>query len=209
MKDVGDGVLVVGEVLVVGTADVAVDVLQLHEQEGDAVDETDQVGAASVERPLDPQLAHREEVIVLRIVEVEHAQGTRLHAAPRVPICDLHAVAQEVVLLLVGLQRGLGRAHLDDGADGVVDRFARQARVERTERLAEVAREHGFLLAGPAQHPVRSEGLGMVGVDRLPVERLLEVLGGGLLDESVFAVERRAHRFTGTYPSNEELQDSI
>ena len=125
MKDVGDCVLVVGEVLVVGAADVAVDVLQFHEQEWDAVDETDQVGPAAVERPLDPQLAHREEVVVLGVVEVEHAQGTRLHAAARVPIGDLHAVAQEIVLFLVGLQCGLGRAHLDDGADGVVDRFAR------------------------------------------------------------------------------------
>ena len=54
MEDVGNGVLVVGKVLVVGAADVAVDVLQLHEQERDAVDEADQVGAAAVERPLDP-----------------------------------------------------------------------------------------------------------------------------------------------------------
>ena len=75
MKDVGDGVLVVGEVLVVGAADVAVDVLQLHEQERDAVDETDQVSAAAVERPLDPQLAHREEVIVLGVLQSRRRAG--------------------------------------------------------------------------------------------------------------------------------------
>ena len=194
MKDVGDGVLVVGEILVVGAPHVAVDVLQLHEQERDAVDETDKVGAAAVERPLDPQLAHREEVVVLGIVEVEDAQGARLHAAARVPVRDLHAVAQQIIFLLVGLQRGLCRAHLDDGADGVVDRFARQARIERIERLAKIAREEHLFLAGPAQRPVRPEGLGVVGVDRLPSEPRFEVLGRGLLDEGVFAVERRAHR---------------
>ena len=194
MKDVGDGVLVVGEVLVVGAADVAVDVLQLHEQERDAVDEADQVGAAAVERPLDPQLAHREEVVVLGVVEVEDAQSARLHAAARVPIRDLHAVAQEIVLLLVGLQCGLGRAHFDDGADSVVDRFARQARVERIERLPKVARQHHLFLADPAQRPIRSERLGAVSVYRVPAEALLEVLRGGLLDEGVFAVKRRAHR---------------
>ena len=198
MKDVGDGVLVVGKILVVCAADVAVDVLQLHEQERDAVDETDQVRAAAVERPLDPQLADREEVVVLGVPEVEDAQGTGLHATARVPIRDLYAVAQEIVLLLVGLQRGLGRARLDDGADGVVDGFAGQAGVERIERRSEVAREHHLFFAGPAQRPVRSEGLGVVAIKRVPSEPLFEVLGGGLLDEGVFAIEHRAHRVSVT-----------
>ena len=167
------------------------DVLQLHEQERDAVDEADQVGASAVERPLDPQLAHREEVVVLGVVEVEDAQATRLHAAARVAIRDLHAVAQEIILLLVGLQCGLGRAHLDDGANGVVDGFARQARIERIECLVEVAREHHLFFTGAAQRPVRPEGLCVAGVDRVPAESFLEVVGGGLLDERVFAIETR------------------
>ena len=84
-------------------------------------------------------------------------------------------------------------AHLDDGADGVVDGFARQARIERIERWAEVAREHYLFLAGPAQRPVRSEGLGVVGVDRVPAEPFFEVLGGGLLDEPADEGESGPH----------------
>ena len=66
VEQVRDGVLVVGEVLLVGGADVLVDVLQLHEQQRQAVDEADDVRAAAVEVAPHPQLAHAEEMVVLR-----------------------------------------------------------------------------------------------------------------------------------------------
>ena len=105
MENTRNRVLVVGEIFVIRAADIAVDVLQLHEQERHAVDETDDIGSAVVQRPLDPELAHGKEVIALCIVEIEHAQRPGLHAAARVPVCHLHAVAQQVVFFAVGLKR--------------------------------------------------------------------------------------------------------
>ncbi len=120
MEDVGHGLLVVGQIFVIGTADVAVDVLQLHEQQRDAVDETDDVGAAEIQRPLDPELAHDEKVVVLCVIEIENTQRPGFHTPARVPVRHLHAVAEEVILFEVGLQRRLRRAHLDDFTDRVV-----------------------------------------------------------------------------------------
>ena len=65
MEYVGNRILVVGEIFVVGTADVAMNVLQLHEQERDTVDEAHDIGAASVNRSLDPELAYGEEMVFL------------------------------------------------------------------------------------------------------------------------------------------------
>ena len=41
----------------------------------------------------------------------------------------------------------------------------------------------------PTPVSVRSERLGVVGVDDLPAERLFKVPGEGLLDQAVFAVD--------------------
>ena len=62
-----DRVFVVGQISLVGALNVAVDVLQLDEQQRHAVDEADDVRAPAVELPLDPQLAHAEEVVVLGV----------------------------------------------------------------------------------------------------------------------------------------------
>ena len=71
VEDVGDGVAVVRVVLLKGGLEVPVDVLALDEEQRQAVDEADDVGPAAVEVPFDPQLAHAQEVIVLRCLEVE------------------------------------------------------------------------------------------------------------------------------------------
>ncbi len=48
MEEVRDGVFVVGEVLFVGCADIPVDVLEFHEQQGQSVDKADNVCPAMV-----------------------------------------------------------------------------------------------------------------------------------------------------------------
>ena len=188
MKDVGDGVLVVGEILVIGAPNVAVDVFQLHEQERRTVDETDDIRPAAIKRPLDPEFAYGEEVVVPCIAEIEHAQSPGFHTAARVSVGDLHAVAQKVVFFAVGLEGRMGCAHLHDDTYGVFVGFGWKAGVELFERLTQVAYEHDILVARPPQCPVGPEGLGVIGIDRFPAELLLQVFGGGLLDESVFGI---------------------
>ena len=47
--------------------------LQLDEEQRDAVDEADQVGAALVHLAGDPELRGQEEIVVLRVLPVDHA----------------------------------------------------------------------------------------------------------------------------------------
>ena len=103
MEGVGDDVLVhvVGEVVVEALADVLVDRLQLDEDQRQAVDETDQIGAAVIVRRADTgelQLAHGEEAIgTRRVVEVNHPGAGGLLVALGVPILDRHAGAEQTV----------------------------------------------------------------------------------------------------------------
>ena len=80
-KDVGDSVAVVGVVLLVGGLEIAVNVLALDEEQGQAVDEADDVRPAAVEIALHPHLAHTEKVVVLRGLEVEDPEAV-LHQLP-------------------------------------------------------------------------------------------------------------------------------
>ncbi len=79
MEQVRDGVLVVHKVLLVGGTDILADVLQLHEQQRQAVDKTDDVRPATVQIAAHPQLPHAEEIVVLRVIR------SRSPAAARAP----------------------------------------------------------------------------------------------------------------------------
>ena len=101
MEGVGDDVLVhvVGEVVVEALADVLVDRLQFDEDQRQAVDEADQIGAAVVVRRADTgelQLAHGEKAIgTRRVVEVDHPGASGLLAALGVPILDGNTTANQ------------------------------------------------------------------------------------------------------------------
>ena len=118
LEQVRNRVLVVGEIFVIGPLEIAIGRFQLHEDERNAVDETDHIGAATVKHALDPQLAHGEEVIVLRIVEIEDAQAFLLQIAFRVPIFDDDAIAQHLVALAIGEQQRLRDGRFGDFAYG-------------------------------------------------------------------------------------------
>ena len=170
VEQVRDRVLVVGQVLLVGGADVLVDVLQLHEQQRDAVDEADDVRPAAVEIAPYPQLAHAEEVVVGRLVEIEDPQPALDQLALFVAERNLHAVLEQGVFLAVGGDQTLGGAVLNNLTDRVVVGVLGQAGVELHELELEIAGEHHFPVRGPAERALGTEGLLVVGVDRLPAE---------------------------------------
>ena len=91
----------------------------LDEQQRHAVDEADNIRAPAIERTFDPQLPNAEEVIVVGIVEVEDAERARFHAAFRRTEADLHAAAQQIILLAIGLKRRLRRIDLGYIADRI------------------------------------------------------------------------------------------
>ena len=98
-----------------------------------------------------------------------------------VRVRHLHAVAQEDILLEVGLQRRLGSVHLDDFAKRVFIGSVGQSGIVLFERLPQVAREHDFLFIHPPKCPVRPESLGVVGIDRFPAELPFQIFSSGLL----------------------------
>ena len=102
MEDVGDGVAVVRVVVVVGGFEVPVDVFAFDEEEGQAIDEADDVCTFAVEVALYPQFAHAEEVVVFGCVKIEDSEAFPVPLTIGVVECDGYAVADEVVLFAVG-----------------------------------------------------------------------------------------------------------
>ena len=126
-KSCGICVLVVGEVLVEGRARRHAGLLQLHHHPGQAVDEADQVGPAGVEAAHDAELAHQQEVVLLRIRPVDDAQALGLLAAVlAVGHGDRDAVLEQAVDLAVGRLQAHRRAVAGQLVDGGVDRLGRQ-----------------------------------------------------------------------------------
>jgi hypothetical protein len=101
---------------------------------------------------------------------------------------DLHAVADEIVLLAVRRYHRLHRRCHDDLPHGVVIGLARQPRVQLDQFAPEIARQDDLAVRCTAEQAIRPEVLVVVGVHRVPPEVLLQVLSGGLLNEGVLGV---------------------
>jgi hypothetical protein len=69
-----------------------VDVLELHEEKRQAVDETNYVRPFATQVALDPKLAHAQKVIGLRILEVEDPQSRLLERSFLVSVRNEDAV---------------------------------------------------------------------------------------------------------------------
>ena len=88
-----------------------IDRLQLDEDQRQAVDEADEIGAPVVVRhahALDLQLAHGEEAVVGGVAEVDHLRVRVARLAAGVAPLHRHAVADEAVELAVVLDQRTG-----------------------------------------------------------------------------------------------------
>ena len=159
-----------------------------------SVDEADEVRPAPVEIAARPHLADAEEVVVVGVVEVDHAQAPPGRSALVVAVGDLDAVTQQVVLLPVGGYDGLRRHRRGEPAHRVVVRLVRQAGVQRRQPLTQRAGQHDVAFRCPAQEAARSEVLVVARVHRFPAELLFQIVGGGLLDEGVLGIGGGSHR---------------
>ena len=182
-----DRVAVIGVVLIEGGLEVPVDVLALDKEQRQTVHKADHVGPPAVETALNPQLAHAEEVVVLRFVKIKHPQSRMCPLALVVTERDRHPVAHQHIFLAVG-----GHDVLRCGGDGeLLHRIGisgiGQARIQFNQFLVQLACQHHFAVGCAAQKTVLAEVF-IVGVDRFPAELLLQAGDGGLLDECVFGV---------------------
>ena len=75
VEEVRDGVPVVRVVLFERHLEIAVDVLALDEEQRQSIHKPDDVSSPAVEVSLNPEFADTQEVVVLGVVEIEHAKS--------------------------------------------------------------------------------------------------------------------------------------
>jgi len=156
-----------------------VDALELDEDEGEPVDEADEVSAAAVDLALDPELLGDEEVVAFGVVPVDDAEGdvTLLVVVAGRGDLELHALLEQAVDVAVGVREAHRGAVAGDLLDGLVNGVGGSRGVELGERCAEAADEDGLTAGLAAEGAVVAEGL-VVDVGGLPAHRLEEVEGG-------------------------------
>ena len=164
MERVGDDIFVhvVGEVVVEALADVLVDRLQLDEDQRQAVDETDQIGAAVVVRRADTcelQLAYGKEAIgTRRVVEVDHPGTSGLLAALGIPVLDGNAASNQPVKIPVVLHHRAADVVGRQFPHRVLDGGIRQVGIEPSQRGSQVPGEHRLAFGvGTAEGTVQAQ----------------------------------------------------
>lgn len=88
---------------------------------------------------------------------------------------------------------GAGEIHLYQLLDGLFASRFRQVGIEAFQRGAEVADKHHVAIAAATQGAVGSKSLVIVGVNALPAVDIAQMIGKGLLDQPVFAVDVSDH----------------
>ena len=142
-EQVGDIVLV-GLQLVVGRPDAGLfrgGVFQLQHRDGQAVDETHQVGPARLLAALHGELVDHQKAVALGLLEVDQAQAVAPLDALGIGDIDRDAVDQRFVHGAVALdQRGV--VGLDHCMGGFVQRTGRHAWVQPGQRVGQFLPQH-------------------------------------------------------------------
>ena len=137
-------------------------VLQFDDGQRQPVDEQHHVRPAGVLAFGDGELIDGEPVVVLRVVEVDHARLRAGDRAVLAAVLDRDAVDQHAVHGAVTLDQRR-RVNLDQLAVGVFQRFGRQVGIESNERLPQATFQHNVAVVriaplGRRVRPARSSG---------------------------------------------------
>ena len=136
---------------------------------------------------MDLQLLHRQEIIVLRVLKVDH-QG-RLQVVRPVRLLPGHrdAVPDETILLLVHLherRRGQPTLHL---LQGLPDLRLGDPGVQPPQGLPKIPNQQDLLVGSPTEGAVLAQHLRVIGELHLPAQ-LLQQPSGALLHQYVFGI---------------------
>ena len=180
---------VIAEVVAIRHEEVFVDVLELHEDKRDAVDESDDVRAPPApQRSRHPELPDAKEMVVAGVVEVKHAEARHRLGPVGRRAFHIDAVSQHGVLPAVdGVQPHRDRRFRQRFHRGAADILA-DAGVELPQRGQEVARKHDLLLAQAPQRPAEAQRLVQREDALVPAESIDQILRRRLLHEIVFGV---------------------
>ena len=149
-------------------------VLQLDHDQRQSVDEQHDVGPPFAAVLDHGELVHREPVVVVRVVEVEHPHLGAAHPAVGVGVLHGDAGDQHAVEVAVaGLQRRPRRAR--QSAQGVFERVVGQVGIEPGEGVAQPAVQHHLAVVGALGR--RRVGRHVRPVQHAPTERCEPIEG--------------------------------
>ena len=197
VEEMGNGILVVGVVFGVGIPDIHIEIFQLDEEQGQAVDEAQDIRAFAVEAEfvVDLKFLDGEEVVVFGVAEVEDLNPAFLLGLAGLADGDGDAVPEEAVFLLVDLHGGGGGQMALQLFDGLLIHRLREPGVELHHRLLEVPPEHDLPIALPPEGAVCAQLLGVVGHRHFPPKLVPKHIAGTVPDEDIFRIVV-AHRIT-------------
>ena len=183
---------VIAQIAVKPGADVFVNRLQLDEHQRQAVDETHQVSAAVVvgrAQARELEFAHHQKTVVGRVAKVDHPGLRVAQLTLRILEAHRHAIAHQLVKGLVVLQERARKIVVRQLRHRVFDGGWRQLRVEPGQRLAQVAHQHRLALTAAPQRAGGAKALLVKGIDAVPAQLTLQVLGKRSLHQAVFTVD--------------------
>ena len=130
VEQLRDGVEIVAVVHVEGIHHFHIVVFQLHEKQGDAVDEAHDVGTAAIEVAMHPQLTHAEELVLIGRIEVDDLGAHLFGLAGGFYARHGHTVPEILILLLVDLHQRLAAHAFRHALHGFLQLLLSEPRVE-------------------------------------------------------------------------------
>src|SRR5262249_9422695 len=125
--------------------------------------------------------------------EIDHLRTSIARLASGITPLYWHALSDVAVVLAVMLHQRPGKIHAGKVLNGLLTSRLRQGVGESGTRRPQVTHYHHLTLAVAAKRAVRPEGLVVPGVDAVPAEHIVQILGEGLLDQAVLAVDVGDH----------------
>lgn len=122
---------------------------------------------------MDLQLLDGEEMVVIRILEVDDSSVFGFRPAVGLLYGDRDTVAHEEILLLVDLQQGSGGQPMLQCALDLVHLHRREPRIQAQQSLPKIPSQQNLLVALAAKRAVFTQPFRVVGKGDLPFQLIL------------------------------------
>lgn len=186
MEEARHRIQIIRVIVRIGIPYIHVVPFQLHENQGDAVHETDDIRPSPVQRPLHPQLLHREEMIPFRMEEINQHGAPFLRGPVPAPYRNGDSVTEKSIFLLINLkERCRGQVPLQYLC-GLPDLGLRHPRIQPGHSRMEILRQQRVPGALPSEGAVPAEGL-LLCHDHGPAQ-LLQQLARRIADHYIFRI---------------------
>ena len=188
VKQMRNGILIVGVIVGVGILHVHRVLLQFDEQQRNPVDKADDIRTAAVQVAVDLQLLDGEEMVVIRIPEVDDRGIFGFCPAAGLLHGDRDTIPNEEILLLVDLQQGGGGQSVLQCALGLVHLSGCDPRIQAQQSLPKIPGQQNLPVALAAKHAVFAQFLRVVGKGDLPAQLILKQVTSAFLYKYVFGI---------------------